>query len=98
MKRFLYPSTGKIISFILLIYPTFIVILVLTSGMNVDCARGQIADYCGYNAPPLGIELGLWPALIVSVVVDYLFTCLIFHFISAIRNKKQIPPAKTEIK
>ena len=84
---FIYPSTNKVILSIILIYPIFIFVFYIGTGLYIDCAEGYYTDQCGYHPPMIGFELGLIGSIIIAIVITYILACALNILYKKIRYK-----------
>lgn len=75
--RFLQPSISKVLLTLILLYPIFILIFFLSSGVNIDCTASQWSNRCGYHPPFIGDELGYGGSVTISLIITYLLTCIL---------------------
>jgi len=79
MKKITFkPIVGLIIFTVLLFFPIFAVLMLLTDGYHIDCAVDTWQPYCGFH-PPLFSRYNTLVMAILSLVSSYLIVSLIYY-------------------
>jgi len=89
-KQFLKPDWRKIVLTIISLYFVFLIILSLTSRWETYCTEEGFRlhpEQCGWHESILGIELDLSTAFLISIILSYLFSCLIVWIYDKVKKK-----------
>lgn len=89
-KEFLKPDWRRVVITILLSYITFLIVLSLTTRWETYCTEEGFRlhpESCGWHEPALGIEFDLVTALLISIMLSYLLSCLLAWGYDKVRKK-----------